>query len=184
MFEAAAFAEPALVSRKAAQLPHVEEMRVVARNRRSEILQYARRIDAVGRLDFFPSSAIPSSRRTPLIATPKDAECDRTVFDRRGQNRYEVQLSSGVAWMCSGEQLIDMQVASHARVMMCSEDIEDCFPAVHAPSGRTCTNGLAAVSFSSDVAEFLSAKRCTLAPSTSVVLCCRGLAPGEINAAD
>ena len=104
---------------------------------RKEALEFARQLDAAGRLHLARVDEAPADQRMNLIAVYKNADIDRTVWDRRRRNHLEVHLCGAAADMPAGYDLAEMEVPPGHQAFLFCDDISDMYPTFIAPAPRS-----------------------------------------------
>ena len=104
VFEAATFLEPRLLQRSE---PLACSAFRAACKRNPEVLAFTRDWDEFDKLTLIPQAQ--AFEPSPLLATWKTDEMDRTLFDRRRRNAWEHRIEGASAQMSTGAQLLDVQ---------------------------------------------------------------------------
>ena len=104
VFEAATFLEPRLLQRSE-PLP-CSAFRAACKHD-PEVLAFIREWDKIDKLTLIPQAQ--AFEPSPLLATWKTDEMDRTLFDRRRRNAWGHRIEGVSAQMSTGAQLLDRQ---------------------------------------------------------------------------
>ena len=123
VFEAATFLEPRLLQRSE---PFQCSAFRAACKRNPEVLAFARDWDKFDKLTLIPQAQ--AFEPSPLLATWKTDEMDRTLFDRRRRNASEHRIEGASAQMSTGAQLLDMQAGPGQELVGCVDDLKDHVP--------------------------------------------------------
>ena len=186
VFHAATYLEPRLLElptppKAPAGLPMVPPSQYSSAG---EIVALARRWDKFDKLHLAPPDACPNSQRHRLLPTPKDADEDRLVHDRRWRNRYEHHLRGAARRLPSGADFVDFCLGPQEVAYLDSDDLTHCYPSFRASKQRALTNAVVGNFPGHLFAGTRAAKGAGKLLSGKVAICHQGLLPGDANAVD
>ena len=151
---------------------------------RTEALEFIRQLDKTGRLFLSEPELAPKGERMSLIAVFKNAEIDRTVWDRRRRNNLEFHIRGAAACLPAGYELTELCVGPGMQAYLYTDDIADMYPSFLASAERARTNALAIELSSEECAGLKALKRFKGAVPPTLVPCCQSLVMGDLNAVD